>query len=113
MGDVADVALRSFAGRTFRGKVVRIRRESDRVTEQLTVDIGFDRPPERLILGEQAEATIRPTAKNATALPLAALVQSSKGAGAWTVIDGRLRFRRARLGMVDPAGWIEVAEGFC
>ena len=112
VGNRADVTLRSMPDRAFLGKVVRIRRESDRVTEQLTVDIGFDRPPERLILGEQAEATIRPTTKNAMALPLAALVQSSKGAGAWTVVDGRLRFRRARLGMVDPAGWIEVIAGF-
>lgn len=112
VGAVAELALRSLPGRVFRGKVVRIRRESDRVTEQLTVDVGFDQPPERLTLGEQAEATIRPTAKSAIALPLAALVQSPKGAGAWTVVDGRLRFRRARLGMVDPAGWIEVVEGF-
>jgi len=112
VGNRADVTLRSMPDRAFLGKVVRIRRESDRVTEQLTVDIGFDRPPERLILGEQAEATIRPTTKNAMALPLAALVQSPKGGGAWTVVDGRLRFRRARLGMVDPAGWIEVIAGF-
>lgn len=112
VGAFAEVALRSMPGRVFHGKVVRIRRESDRVTEQLTVDVGFDQPLERLTLGEQAEATIRPTAKSAIALPLAALVQLPKGAGAWTVVDGRLRFRRARLGMVDPAGWIEVVEGF-
>ena len=61
VGDVADVALRSIAGRTFSGKVARIRRESDRVTEQLTVDIRFDDRPGRLTLGEQAEATIQPS----------------------------------------------------
>jgi len=112
VGAVAEIALRSIPGRAFRGKVVRIRRESDRVTEQLTVDISIDEPPERLTLGQQAEATIRPAAKRVTALPLAAVVQSSKGVGAWTVVDGLMRFRRARLGAVDPAGWIEVIEGF-
>lgn len=112
VGDVADVALRSIAGRTFRGKVARIRRESDRVTEQLTVDIRFDDRPGRLTLGEQAEATIQPSGKRALALPLAAVVQSPKGAGAWTVVDGRMRFKPARFGVVDPAGWIEVIEGF-
>ena len=112
VGNTADVTLRSRPDSALRGKVVRIRRESDRVTEQLTVDIGLDEPPERLTLGEQAEARIRPAAKNAMALPLAALVQSPKGAGAWTVVDGRLRFRRARFGVVDRAGWIEVLEGF-
>ncbi len=112
VGAVAEIALRSMPGRVFRGKVVRIRRESDRVTEQLTVDISIDEPPERLTLGQQAEATIRPAARRVTALPLAAVVQSSKGVGAWTVVDGLMRFRRARLGAVDPAGWIEVIEGF-
>jgi HlyD family secretion protein len=112
VGAVAEIALRSMPGRAFRGKVVRIRRESDRVTEQLTVDISIDEPPERLTLGQQAEATIRPAAKRVTALPLAAVVQSSKGAGAWTVVDGRMRFKAARFGLVDPAGWIEVIKGF-
>ena len=112
VGDVADVALRSFAGRTFSGKVARIRRESDRVTEQLTVDIRFDDRPGRLTLGEQAEATIQPGGKKALALPLAAVVQSPKGAGVWTVVDGRMRFKPARFGVVDPAGWIEVIKGF-
>jgi HlyD family secretion protein len=112
VGNTADVTLRSRPDGALRGKVVRIRRESDRVTEQLTVDIGLDELPERLTLGEQAEARIRPAAKNAMALPLAALVQSPKGAGAWTVVGGRLRFRRARFGVVDRAGWIEVLDGF-
>lgn len=112
VGDGAEVALRSLSGRTFRGRIARIRRESDRVTEQLTVDIRFDEAPARLTLGEQAEATLRPKAKKVLALPLAALVQSPKGAGAWTVIDGRLRFKPGRFGVADGAGWIEVLEGF-
>ena len=112
VGDPADVSLRSIAGRTFGGKIARIRRESDRVTEQRTVDIHFDERPARLTLGEQAEAAIRPGAKKTLALPLAAVVQSPKGAGAWTVADGRMRFKPARFGVADRAGWIEVIEGF-
>jgi HlyD family secretion protein len=111
VGNMADVTLRSMPDRALRGKVVRIRRESDRVTEQLTVDISLDELPERLTLGQQAEATIRPATRKAIVLPLAALVQSSGGAGAWTVVDDRLRFKRASLGAVDPAGWIEVLQG--
>ena len=112
VGDPADLTLRSIAGRTYRGKIARIRRESDRVTEQRTVDIYFDERPARLTLGEQAEAAIRPRSKKALALPLAAVVQSPKGAGAWSVIDGRMRFKAARFGVADRAGWIEVVEGF-
>jgi HlyD family secretion protein len=111
VGNMADVTLRSMPDRALPGKVVRVRRESDRVTEQLTVDISLDKLPEHLTLGQQAEATIRPAAKKAIALSLAALVQSPGGAGAWTVVDDRLRFKRARLGAVDPAGWIEVLQG--
>ena len=112
VGNMADVTLRSMPDRALRGKVVRIRRESDRVTEQLTVDIGFDQPPERLLSGSRLKRPSVPHREKQWRLPLAALVQSSKGAGAWTVVDGRLRFRRARLGHVDPAGWIEVMQGF-
>lgn len=112
VGNVAEVALRSLPGRTFPAKVVRIRRESDRVTEQWTVDLSLDEQPARLTLGEQAEAIIRLPVKEVTALPLAAVVQSPNGTGAWTVVDGRLRFRQARLGAVDPGGWSEVLEGF-
>jgi HlyD family secretion protein len=111
MGDAADIALRSIAGRTFAGKIARIRRESDRVTEQLTVDIRFDERPTRLTLGEQAEATMRPMTKQVLAVPLAAVVQSPKGAGAWIVADGRMRFKPARFGAADGAGWIEIIAG--
>ena len=113
LGDAAEITLRSQAGRPLRGRVARIRRESDRVTEQLAVDIAFEERPARLTLGEQAEATIRPAGqKGAVALPLGALVRSPDGVGAWTVVGGRLRFRRIRPGLADPAGWIQVLEGF-
>jgi HlyD family secretion protein len=112
VGDAADIALRSLPGKKLCGKVARIRRESDRVTEQLAVDITFDEPPQRLTLGEQAEATIRPAGTKAAALPLAAIVRTPDGTGAWTVVNNKLQFRRARLGTVDPAGWIAVVEGF-
>ena len=112
VGDAADIALRSLPGKKLSGKVARIRRESDRVTEQLAVDITFDEPPQRLTLGEQAEATIHPASTNAAALPLAAVVRTPDGTGAWMVVAGKLHFRLARLGTVDPAGWIAVIEGF-
>ncbi|MBI2081181.1 MAG: efflux RND transporter periplasmic adaptor subunit [candidate division NC10 bacterium] len=110
--DSAEIALRSLPGQTLPGRVARIQRESDRVTEQLAVDITFEERPPRLILGEQAEATIRSgSTRRVVALPLAALVRTPDGPGAWAVVDGRLHFRAARLGVADPAGWIEVVEG--
>ena len=112
VGDPAAIALRSLGGGALPGRVTRIRRESDRVTEQLAVDIAFEQRPARLTLGEQAEATIRPAARQrVAAVPLAALVRTPDGLGVWTVADGRLRFRRVRLGLADPGGWAEVVEG--
>jgi HlyD family secretion protein len=112
VGDTADIALRSLPGKKLRGKIARIERESDRVTEQRAVDIVFDDPPQGLTLGEQVEATIYPPTKRAAALPLGAVVRMPDGAGAWMVVDGTLHFRRARLGVADPGGWVEVVEGF-
>jgi HlyD family secretion protein len=112
VGDSAEVALRSLRGRTLAGRVARIQRESDRVTEQLAVDIALLDPPERLTLGEQAEARIRPPARQgAVGVPLGALVRTAGGPGVWTVAAGRLAFRPVRLGVVDPGGWVEVLAG--
>lgn len=111
VGDRADLALRSLPGRRLQGKVSRLRRESDRVTEQFTVDIAFDEPPAQLTLGEQAEATIRPAVRRAVAMPPGAVVHTPEGLGAWTVVDGRLHFKRVRVGVADPTGWIEITEG--
>lgn len=112
VGDRADVTLRSLPGRVLPGRVARIQRESDRVTEQLAVDLAFIERPSRLILGEQVEAAIRPSIRRgATTLPLAAVVRRPDGTGALVVDAGHLRFEPARLGVVDPAGWIEVLEG--
>lgn len=112
VGDRAGVTLRSLPGRTFRGRVARIEREGDRVTEQLTVDVAFVERPPRLILGEQVEAVIRPPAhRGVAAVPVAAMVRGPQGAGALVVENGRLRFAPARFGAVDPAGWVEVLGG--
>jgi HlyD family secretion protein len=112
VGNPARIVLRSQPGQPLPGRVVRIRRESDRVTEQLAVDIAFDDPPARLTFGEQTEATISSAAeRGATVMPLAALVRMPDGPGALAVTDGRLTLRPVRLGLVDPAGWVQVRDG--
>jgi HlyD family secretion protein len=109
VGDPADVSLRSLPGQSLRGRVARIQRESDRVTEQLAVDIAFEQRPDRLTLGEQAEARIRPPGrKGVTAVPAGALIRTAEGVVTWTVAGGRLALRSVRVGLVDAEGWAEV-----
>lgn len=112
VGNPADITLRSLSGHVFRGRVARIQRESDRVTEQLAVDVAFAERPPRLILGEQVEVTIRPLAHSAAiALPLSAVVRRPDGSGALVVEGGRIHYQAVRLGAADPAGWVEVLQG--
>lgn len=111
VGDDAEITLRSMQTGGLKGKVARIRRESDRVTEQIAVDISFDQTPENLRLGEQLEVVIKPKSRTAKAIPASALIPSKEGFGVWLVEDGRLHFRKVQTGMVDSGGWAEVISG--
>jgi multidrug efflux pump subunit AcrA (membrane-fusion protein) len=111
-GDRAEIVLRSRSSSPVPGRVARLRRESDRVTEQVAVDIAFDDAPRRLTLGEQVEARILTGGRRAAlAMPIAAVVRRPEGTGAVALADGRLVFRQARVGIADGAGWIEVLDG--
>lgn len=110
-GDAAEITLRSMPTSDLKGNVARIRRESDRVTEQIAVDISFDKTPENLHLGEQLEVVIKPKSRTAKAIPASALISAKDGFGVWLVEEGRLRFRKIQTGMVDASGWAEVVSG--
>lgn len=58
LGQGAAIALRSLPGQRFRGRVIRIHMESDRISEERRVGIAFDELPADLYLGEQAEVFI-------------------------------------------------------
>jgi HlyD family secretion protein len=111
VGDSAEITLRSMQTSKLKGKVARIRRESDRVTEQIAVDVSFDETPENLRLGEQLEVVIKPRSRTANAIPASALIPSRNGLGVWVVTDGKLTFRKLQTGLVDADGWTEVISG--
>ena len=112
VGHQVDVTIRSMPGRHFRGCIARVRRESDRVTEQLAIDITLNERPERLTLGEQVEATIQlPIQRGAIALPVAAIVRRPDATGALAVVNGRIHFVPLRLGAIDDAGWVQALHG--
>ncbi|HEY6220119.1 MAG TPA: efflux RND transporter periplasmic adaptor subunit [Gemmatimonadaceae bacterium] len=114
VGQRAEISVRSRPGQTFAGEVVRIREESDRVAEELSVDIKFVDTPPRLRIGEQAEATvITRDVPHARVVPAPAVVREGKGHASVVVADqGRAQRRPVTIGARDPkTGDIEVASG--
>ena len=114
LGQPARVTLRSSPGRPFRGEVVRIGEESDRVAEELSVEIRLLEAPPRLRIGEQAEATITTrTAARAWVVPASALVHAGSGRSAVFVAEAdHARLRPVTIGARDPkSGAVELIEG--
>ena len=114
LGQRAEITVRSRPGQTFRGQVVRIREESDRVTEELTVEIQFLGPPPRLRIGEQADATIVTRGvSEARVVPAPALVQDERGRPTVVVVEsGHARRRPVTIGARDPkSGATEITGG--
>lgn len=56
LGSKAQVSLRTYPGRVFYAKVVRIGVESDRITEERVVYLALEQQPKAFHLGDQAEA---------------------------------------------------------
>ncbi len=112
-GQPATISLRSAPGEKFPGQVARLGRESDRVTEELEVDVAFTPPLANFRLGEQAEVWIVPGAKRqAPSLPRAAVVVRDGRRGVWRIEKGRLHFRQITTGLEDQqAGMVEVVGG--
>jgi len=112
VGKKAVITLRSRPGEQFEGKVVRVGRQSDRVTEESEVDVGFAAVPEDFRLGEQADVYIMVAAKKgAPAIPAAAIVWKMKKRGVWTVDGSRLAYKEISGGIEDRRGFLEVTGG--
>lgn len=112
IGQPAIISLRSAPGEKFPGRVARLGRESDRVTEELVVEVAFDRIRPDFRLGEQAEVLIATASrKEAMSIPTVALAHKEGRPGVWLITDGRLRFRFLSLGIEDRRGLVEVSSG--
>ncbi len=112
VGQRAAILLRSSKGETFPGRVARIGRESDRVTEELEVDVSFDPPLTRFHLGEQAEVYIlSESKKGCPSLPITAVATQGKRRGVWTVRGGKLKWKEVALGIEDRNAFVEVVSG--
>jgi len=112
VGKSAVITLRSSPGEQWAGQVARLGRQSDRVTEELQVEVAFNPPLKNFRLGEQAEVYITTEGrKSVPSLPSAALVSSEKKRGVWVVEKGRLRFRTVTVGVRDRRDFTEITGG--
>ena len=112
VGRKAIISLRSAPGVQFPGLVLRIGRESDRVTEESEVDVAFTQALKDFRLGEQADVhIITEGEKGVLSIPSATLVSKGKIRGVFLVEKGKLKFREITIGIEDAHNFTEVLAG--
>lgn len=112
-GQKVDARLRSRPLDSFKGEVVRIGLESDRVSEERRVFIRGSNPPSRLHLGEQAEFWITvATLDNALLVPEATVHGYDGRQGkVWIVADGRMQQRMVQFRHRTEDSRLEIVAG--
>ena len=112
IGKMAAISLRSSAGKKFPGQVARLGHQSDRVTEELEVDVAFTPPLLDFRLGEQSDVYITTgMKKDAPALPSAAIASKDKKRGVWVAENAKLAFKPVTVGIEDRGGFSEITSG--
>ena len=109
----ARVLLRSRAGHTLAGRVLRVEPLADSVTEETLAKVVFNQLPAPLPpLGELAEVTIDlPTLAAQPVLPNAAVQRVGGQTGVWHWTQGALQFAPVTLGVADLDGHVQVLSG--
>jgi RND family efflux transporter MFP subunit len=109
----ADIELRSRAGASLSGRVLRIEPMADAVTEETLAKVVFASIPEPLPpIGELAEVTVRlPPVAAAPVLSNAAIRRDGERVGVWQLVDGSPRFVEVTFGAADLDGNVQVLDG--
>jgi len=112
VGRKALITLRSSPGEQLPGQVARMGQQSDRVTEELAVDVAFAEPLKNFRLGEQSDVYIIAATKTAAeSLPSASIVTKDKKRGVWLVKNGKLSFKGVTVGIADQRNITEIIAG--
>jgi HlyD family secretion protein len=112
VGNKAMIMLRSSGNDQLAGQVARLGRQSDRVTEELEVDVAFSDPLENFRLGEQSDVYIVTGTKiSVPTLPSATIVTKEKLRGVWVASDGKITFTPVTPGIEDRRGFTEIVSG--
>ncbi len=109
----AAIVLRSRAGQTAAGRVLRVEPLADPVTEETLAKVVFDTLPQsRPGVGELAEITLAlPNLPPLPVVPNASVQRLDGRQGVWLYEEGRLRFAPVRLGGSDLDGRVQILEG--
>lgn len=84
VGQAAEITLRSMPNTMFQGTVKRIDFQSDSVTQEHVIYIGFNKPLKTFYLNEQAEVRIlAETLPNVTSLPIGSFATYQQKSGVW------------------------------
>jgi HlyD family secretion protein len=112
VGKKVLITLRSSPDVPLPGQVARLGYQSDRVTEELEVDVAFTEPLKNLRLGEQTDVSIvAAMKKDVPSLPSASIVTKDKKRGVWIVKNGKLTFKEVTVGITDRRNITEIVSG--
>ncbi len=110
LGLPARIVLRSDSGRALEGRVERVEPLADAVTEETLAKVTFDSMSDAAhAVGELAEVTVAlPAVEAAPVVPNASIQRVDGKTGVWTIDDGDLRFKEAKIGSTDLDGLVQV-----
>lgn len=112
IGKKAMITLRSSPNEQLPGQVARMGHQSDRVTEELEVDITFNEPMKNFRLGEQSDVyIIAGMKKDVPSLPSGSIIMKDKKRGVWVVKNGKLAFKEVTVGITDRRNFTEIVTG--
>jgi HlyD family secretion protein len=110
-GNPAQVYLRSDRKTPLTGSVSRVAQESDRVTEEMEVDVAFPlKDKGRLHLGEQADVYVNGREKDCLSVPIKAVTVREGKEGVFIAAGGKTRFVPIKAGIMAK-DFVEIAEG--
>jgi hypothetical protein len=99
-GNAARVYLRSDRKKALSGTVARVAQESDRVTEEMEVDVVFPLEDKgRLHLGEQADVYINGREKDGLSIPVKSVTVREGKEGVLVAVNKRARFVPVKTGV--------------
>lgn len=109
-GQPASVVFASARDRPYPARVLRIHRQVDDETREVTVDLALEDLPRNWALGQRGMAALTvAAAPDAIAIPSRFVTRRDGEVGVWTLENGRARWRPLTLGRASRAQVIVTA----